>query len=90
MWFCSSRLPVPGVTVPLSINDVFWRTDVTLTTSYPGSPADYSDALKLIRSRRVTVDDIITHRLKLAETGLGFKLVAEARESIKVIITPQQ
>lgn len=80
----------PGVTVPLSINDVFWRTDVTLTTSYAGSPADYSSALELILSRRVPVKDMITHRLKLAETGLGFKLVAEARESIKVIILPQQ
>jgi len=80
----------PGVTVPLSINDVFWRTDVTLTTSYAGSPADYSSALELIRSRRVPVQDMITHRLKLAETGLGFKLVAEARDSLKVIIAPQQ
>ncbi len=80
----------PGVTVPLSINDVFWRTDVTLTTSYAGSPADYSSALELIRSRRVPVQDMITHRLKLAETGLGFKLVAEALDSLKVIIAPQQ
>jgi len=80
----------PGVTVPLSINEVFWRTDVTLTTSYAGSPADYSSALELIQSRRVLVQDMITHLLKLAETGFGFKLVAEARESIKVIILPQQ
>src|SRR4030042_77395 len=80
----------PGVTVPLSINDVFWRTDVTLTTSYAGSPADYDNALKLIQSRRVPVQDMITHRLGMAETGLGFKLVAEAGESLKVIIMPQQ
>ncbi len=80
----------PGVTVPLSINDIFWRTEVTLTTSYAGSPADYEKALELIQSQRVKVKDMITHRLKLAETGIGFKLVSEARESIKVIIFPQQ
>jgi L-iditol 2-dehydrogenase len=33
---------------------------------------------------------MITHRLPLAETGVGFKLVAEAKESIKVIIEPHQ
>jgi len=33
---------------------------------------------------------MITHRLGLAETQEGFRLVAEARESIKVIIEPQR
>jgi len=80
----------PGVTVPLSINDVFWRTDVTLTTSYAGSPADYAAALKLIQDRRLPVGEMITHRLGLAETGLGFRLVAGAGESLKVIIEPQR
>src|SRR3972149_6477822 len=56
----------PGVTVPLSINDVFWRNDVTLTTSYAGSPADYATALRMIQSRRLPVSAMITHRLGLA------------------------
>ena len=80
----------PGVTVPLSINDTFWRTDVTLATSYAGSPADYAAALRLIRARRLPVTDMITHRLGLAETGRGFQLVAGAGESLKVIIEPQR
>jgi hypothetical protein len=33
---------------------------------------------------------MITHRLPLAETGTGFRLVAEARECIKVIVEPQR
>jgi L-iditol 2-dehydrogenase len=33
---------------------------------------------------------MITHRLGLAETFKGFQLVAEAKESIKVIIYPQK
>jgi L-iditol 2-dehydrogenase len=80
----------PGITVPLSINDIFWRNDVTLTTSYAGSPADYAAALKLIEARRLPVGEMITHRLGLAETGLGFRLVAGAGESLKVIIEPQR
>ncbi len=80
----------PDVTVPLSINDVFWRTDRTLTTSYAGSPADYAAALRLIAAGRLPVRDMITHRLSLDEIGLGFRLVAEAGDSLKVIIEPQR
>jgi len=80
----------PGATIPLSINELFWRNDITLTTSYAGSPADYATALKLIRAHRICTDEMITHRLGLAETGLGFQLVAEARDSIKIIIEPQR
>ena len=78
----------PGVTIPISVNDLFWRNDITLTTSYAASPADYTVALELIRARRVDINRMITHRLGLAETGLGFQLVADAQNSIKVIIEP--
>ncbi|MEM3737213.1 MAG: zinc-dependent dehydrogenase [Candidatus Bathyarchaeia archaeon] len=79
-----------GVTIPLSVNDLFWRNEITLTSSYAGSPADHVVALELIRRRRVRVREMITHRFGLAETGLGFRLVAEAKNSIKVIIEPQR
>jgi len=80
----------PGVTIPISINDLFWRNEITLTTSYGGSPADYTAALELIRAHRISTDRMITHRLGLAEAGLGFQLVADAQNSIKVIIKPQR
>jgi len=80
----------PGTTIPISINDLFWRNDITLTTSYAGSPADYTAALELIQARRVRVREMITHWLALAETGLGFQLVAKAQNSIKVVIEPQK
>ena len=80
----------PGATIPVSINELFWRNDITLTTSYAGSPADYQTALELIGAGNVPVRQMITHRLSLDETGLGFQLVADARDSIKVIIEPQR
>jgi L-iditol 2-dehydrogenase len=82
----------PGVTIPISINGLFWRNDVTLTTSYAGSPADHAVALELIRSGTLHVKEMITHRLSLAETGLGFRMVVHPQEhnSIKVIIQPQR
>jgi L-iditol 2-dehydrogenase len=83
--------PTPADTeVPLNINDVFWRRDVTVTTSYAASPNDCAGALELIRSKRVRVDDMITHRFGLADTGVGFRLVAEGAGSLKVIIKPQE
>jgi len=80
----------PGVTIPISINELFFRRDIALTTSYAGSPADYQTALELIRAGTMPVRQMITHRLGLAEIGLGFQLIADARNSIKVIIEPQR
>jgi L-iditol 2-dehydrogenase len=80
----------PGVSIPLSINDLFWRNEITLTSSYGGSPADYAAALELIGAGKIRVREMITHRLGLAETGLGFQLVAQALDSLKVIIEPQR
>ena len=80
----------PGVTIPISVNELFFRNDITLTTSYAGSPADHEIARELIRSRRIDVKDMVTHRLGLSETEYGFQLVAEAQNSLKVIIEPQR
>lgn len=83
--------PTDGeATLPISVNNLFWHNQVTLTSSYAGSPEDHWAALELIRARRVRVAEMITHRLKLADTGWGFQLVAKAQDSIKVIIEPQK
>ncbi|MFQ5454861.1 MAG: zinc-dependent dehydrogenase [Nitrospirota bacterium] len=76
-----------GITIPLSINDLFWRNEIKVVSSYAGSPLDHKVAMELIRAQRVNVREMITHRLNLDEIGKGFRLVAEAEESIKVIIT---
>ena len=80
----------PGVRISISVNDLFWRNEITLTSSYGGSPADYAAALDLIQTGKMRVREMITHRLGLAETGLGFKLVAQAQDSLKVVIEPQR
>lgn len=79
-----------GETLPLSINELFWRRDLTLTTTYAGAPVDCAAALDLIANGRVRVEEMITHRFGLAETVAGSILVAEGRESIKVIVRPQE
>ncbi len=74
----------------LPLSKIFFKNDIAWRSSYAGSPGDYSDALGLISSGRFPVKDFITHRFGLADTGKGFKIVAEAKESIKVIIEPQR
>jgi L-iditol 2-dehydrogenase len=77
-----------GVTVPLPVNDLFWRNEISLTSSYAANYSEHVTAMELIRQKRVNVLDMITHRLPLSETGQGFKLVEDAHESLKVIIEP--
>lgn len=77
-----------GVSLP--VNKLFWRAERKLVSSYAGSPKDHLEALKLIESGKVKVKEMITHRLPLARITEGFKLVSEAKDSIKVIIEPQQ
>ncbi|MCF6157053.1 MAG: alcohol dehydrogenase [wastewater metagenome] len=67
-----------------------WRNCNSLITSYAGPPADMKAAIELIHAGRVTVRDLITHTLGLADTAYGFKLVAEANDSIKVIVKPHK
>jgi L-iditol 2-dehydrogenase len=47
-------------------------------------------AIELMRSGRVRIEQMITHRLSLEEAGIGFRLMAEAGASMKVIIEPQR
>jgi len=76
--------------INIPFNQLFWRTEITLTSSYAGSPQDYQEALGLIAAKKLNLLEMITHRFNLSETVLGFKLVAEARESLKVIVYPQK
>ncbi len=77
----------PGVDLPVPINK-FWRNGVTLMPSYACSPYDISIALELLAAGKFPVQEMITHRLPLEKTTQGFVLVAEAGDSMKVIIKP--
>jgi L-iditol 2-dehydrogenase len=66
----------------------FWNDGIALLSTYGGSPFDIITAIELIRAHRLPLLEMITHRLLLSEAGVGFKLVTEAQESIKVIIKP--
>ncbi|MCK5559990.1 MAG: alcohol dehydrogenase catalytic domain-containing protein [Thermoplasmata archaeon] len=81
-----------GVCIEDTVNDIFWRSEITLTSAYAGAPYDCVAALELIRAKAVNVADMITHQLPLAEIQDGFGYVSQPwkQESIKVIVQPQK
>lgn len=79
----------PGIDISFPFFD-FWNDGITLLPTYGGAPIDILQAIEMMQAHRLPLKEMITHRLPLSETGYGFTLVAEARESIKVIIEPHQ
>ena len=79
--------PEPGLVLDLPLFRI-WRDQIAIHSTYAGCPADIEEAIEMIAAERLSVTDMITHRLPLERTAEGFGLVADGRESIKVIITP--
>lgn len=79
----------PGIEIPFPLFEL-WNKGVFMLSTYAGSPEDLKTAIELIESKKVKVDDMITHQLPLSETQKGFEIVSKAQDSIKVIIYPQK
>jgi len=77
----------PAASVALPFN-ALWREEVTMTSSYGGAPRDIEEAMRLLEGRRVPVEDLITHRLPLEKAAEGFRVVARAQDSMKVVLHP--
>jgi L-iditol 2-dehydrogenase len=76
------------VSIFLPVNELFWRNEITLTSSYAANYQEHLLAMELIRQKRINVLEMITHRLPLSDIEKGFHLVENAEESLKVIIEP--
>ena len=64
----------------------FWRNEITITSSYGAAPDDLEEALELIKNKKINVKGMITHKLPLEGIQEGFRIVTEAKESLKVVI----
>jgi len=82
-------VPDPTIRVPMPMTQ-FWRNEITIKTSYGAAPKDLEEALKILAQKNINVADMVTHKLSLQEIAKGFSLVAEAGESLKVIIEPNR
>jgi L-iditol 2-dehydrogenase len=82
-------VPGPDKVVTVPIND-FWTKEIRIITSYYCGPPDIVDAIKLVESGEIKVDDMITHKLPLKDTAKGFQLVMDGHNSLKVVIKPNK
>jgi L-iditol 2-dehydrogenase len=82
-------VPDPTVKLPVPINQ-FWRNEITMRTSYGAAPNDLEGSIHVLATKRLNVKDMITHRLDILEAQEGFRLMAEAGRSLKVILEPNR
>jgi L-iditol 2-dehydrogenase len=80
-------VPGPDKTVTIPVT-ALWTREVRVITSYYCGPPDIEESMQLLKAGEIKIDSLITHRLPLAETTAGFKLVMEGNKAIKVIIKP--
>ena len=78
---------IPNRDIAIPIPD-FWRHELTVTSSYGAAPADLETALDLIAAKKINVKDTITQIMPLTQIQAAFKIVAEAKESLKVVLEP--
>jgi len=80
-------VPQPGINAEVPVND-FWRNEIAVITSYGAAPRDLDESMALLKGKKLKVTDMISHVLPLEKAQEGFKLVAGAHDSLKVILKP--
>jgi L-iditol 2-dehydrogenase len=76
----------PGEHLTIEPNELYFR-DVSIVTSYSAGPAETAEALELIAEGVVRAEMVVTHRFPLEEAARAYRLTAEARDSLKCLIT---
>ncbi|MBI2206586.1 MAG: alcohol dehydrogenase catalytic domain-containing protein [Candidatus Rokubacteria bacterium] len=75
-----------GTALPLALAELY-RRELTITTTYSSSPADLSDAFRLVVGGEIVVGPLISQRVAL--DGLAAALDRmRRRETLKVFVTP--
>ena len=76
----------PGEKLLIDPNYLYFN-DISIVTSYSCGPVETREALMLIEEGTVSGEKLITHRFPIEKTAEAFRLTAEARDSLKVVIT---
>jgi L-iditol 2-dehydrogenase len=75
----------PDQHLQVSPKELFFK-EIQIIPSYSTSHLETREALGLMKSGRLNMKDLITHRFKLADTPEAFKTALESKESLKVIV----
>ena len=78
----------PGKYFQISPKELFF-SEIQIIPSYSTSHLETRKALELMKTGRLKVKELITHRFRLADAAKAFKTALENRESLKVIVLNQ-
>jgi len=76
----------PDDSLPLALETLYHR-ELTLTATYSSSPADLTEAHRLIAEGDMLVNGLYTHRVPLERLDEGVALM-QSRSALKVYVTP--
>jgi L-iditol 2-dehydrogenase len=75
----------PGEQLTIDPNNLYFK-DINIVTSYSCGPVETREALMLIEEGVVSAEKLVTHRFPIERTAEAFRLTAEAKDSLKVMI----
>ena len=75
----------PSKYLQISPKELFF-SEIQIIPSYSTSHLETRTALKIIKSGRINVKKLITHRFRLVDAAKAFKTASESKESLKVIV----
>jgi L-iditol 2-dehydrogenase len=78
----------PDVRWPMPVHDLYFK-DVRVVCSYSAGPEETREALHVLEGG-FPVARLITHRMSLDDVEKAYKLVADAGETLKVIVYPNR
>jgi len=79
-------VPSKGDTMNIDMSKIYSK-EITITTSYAASDHDTKEAMELIKSTRVDVKSLITHKYSILETQKAFEHAHDGSDAMKIIIT---
>jgi L-iditol 2-dehydrogenase len=78
----------PGKHLEISPKQLFFN-EIWIIPSYSTSHLETREALELIKTGKINVKNLITHRFRLEDTAKAFKTAFEDKESLKIVVLNQ-
>jgi L-iditol 2-dehydrogenase len=79
-------MAAPQERLAISPHDLYFQ-EVEIVPSYSAGPPDMAEAMDLLESRRIAVDDLVTHRFPVERAPEAFARAAKPEGSLKVLLT---
>lgn len=76
----------PSEKLMIDPNYLYFR-DISIVTSYSCGPDDTKTAMAIISKGLVTAKKLVTHKYSIDKTDIAYRTVAEAKDSLKVLVT---